>query len=98
MVLDPGSTLRSGQSQTRATNPEGKDGENLTCHNCGSFLHFMKNCPDAKQKQDVLVIETTKEVVFITFSASHTDTVSQSPGSAILDLGCTVLVCGIQWF
>ena len=45
----------------RATNPKGKEGKVLTCHNCGSFLHFVRNCPDAKQKEDALVTETTKE-------------------------------------
>ena len=31
-------------------NPIGKDGKQMTCHQCGSVEHFQKNCPQKSQR------------------------------------------------
>jgi len=42
-----GSSRSSGKGFGRKTNPRGKDGKIMTCHNCGSEDHFKSECPQS---------------------------------------------------
>lgn len=45
---------RSGARKTvdRPINPDGPDGRPLTCRACGSFRHFLKECPDSWENRE----------------------------------------------
>ena len=39
--------VKSSESIQKPLNPIGRDGKPLLCNGCGSFRHFLKNCPDS---------------------------------------------------
>ncbi len=52
----------------RHMNPTGPDGQPLRCRCCGSFRHFLKNCPDSWESKAAY---STKKVNFVQEEVSH---------------------------
>ena len=56
--------VRGKQSQSnpnryeRRTNPKGPDGKVLLCKSCGSFRHFVADCPDSWENTSVNVVDS----------------------------------------
>lgn len=97
----------------RPTNPTGKDGKPMLCKACGSFRHFIANCPDRYEKnhksgafvaEEITTDESDSEPEdvnrFVLFT-SDTDELSRFTSEAInaaaLDTCCTTSVAGENW-
>ena len=56
---------KSLDSLGRPLNPKGKDGKRLLCNGCGSYRHFLMNCPDSHENNaqpDYNEVYTAQEV------------------------------------
>ena len=75
-------------------NPPDKDGKVSRCYNCGSILHWARNCPYHEESKpsckDEVRIQFYMEEVLQTL-------VGETLSMAILDSGCTETVCGNTW-
>ena len=54
----------------------------MTCHTCGSFMHFMRNCP---HNSEVMVAQI------------HSSSFNDTENAAVLDSACSSTVCGERW-
>ena len=87
----------------KKTNPPGPDGKTSTCKICGSFMHWVRDCPHKEQveKWDTStdndsVHET--HIVLINMNEDNDSLLGQTLGAAILDSGCSKTVCGKEWY
>lgn len=94
----------SGTSRrARNINPNGYDGQPLTCTACGSFRHFLKDCPDSWENLSKVNIAEESEPVenVVLFTGQLKQQVSQlgfeAQNSAVLDSACSSTVCGHTW-
>ena len=97
-----GRNSRSGRGN-RKTNPIGSDGKTSTCRICGSFMHWVKDCPhkespDKSQdnNEENSVYETN--IVLMNMNENTESLLGQTIGAAILDSGCSKTVCGKEWY
>ena len=54
-----GKTSSANQRYERRMNPKGPDGKVLLCKSCGSFRHFVANCPDSWENLSVNIADST---------------------------------------
>lgn len=95
----------------RNVNPAGKDGKPLLCKACGSFRHFIKDCPDSHENKGKGLF-LTEEVMsdedgensevnrFVLFTSDNDELsrfTSESLNAAALDTCCTTSVAGENW-
>ena len=93
------------RSVYRRMNPNGSDGKPLLCKACGSYRHFIAQCPyswENQQDPNVQITEQEEEnVVLFTTSQSHMGSISEigieARNAAILDSACSSTVCGQKW-
>ena len=92
-------------------NPNGKDGKPFLCSACGSFRHFMRDCPDSHDKvkgKNVLVTEEISEsdiqeaeverfVLYTTDTEEICRFTTEAMNCAALDTCCTTTVAGWGW-
>lgn len=87
-------------------NPIDQYGNQMTCLECGSWYHFVRNCPEANQTHYVNHDQVTENITL--FQNTH-DLSTMPPsnklkiftkenfGSAVLDSGANTTVCGKDW-
>ena len=83
----------------KAINPKGYDGNPLTCHGCGSYRHFVGNCPHSHEnKPKVNITEEVDEEKVVLFTGYNTGEIQrlgeEATNCAVLDTACTSTVCG----
>ena len=97
---------RGRGASSKKTNPIGPDGGPSTCHMCGSFMHWARDCPH-KESEGSYSKEGNKESVYeaniVLLNLEDTKEkdstlLGQTIGSAILDSGCARSVCGKEWY
>lgn len=90
----------------RRMNPLGADGQPLTCKCCGSFRHFLRDCPDSweNQKKVNLVSQAghaggeESAVLFTGFNKQDITRLGvEANNCAVLDSACSSTVCGATW-
>ena len=98
----PRGRLRGGGE--RPMNPLGRDGQPMTCKCCGSFRHFLRDCPDSwentrKGKPSNFNKPKEEDAVFFTGCSEQDMTVfiSEAYNCAVLDSACSSTVCGEKW-
>ena len=87
---------------TRKANPTGPDGRTSTCRICGSFMHWVRDCPhkEGTEKTSLYEAEEVSEahIVLVNTIEQKNSLLGQTIGSAILDSGCSRTVCGSEWY
>lgn len=100
----PSSNNRGDNSRT---NPTGQDGNTLLCRKCGSFMHFVRDCPHASsqggqgssQQDNKPVIRGKKNEVYYGNADESIKSISyEVRNHLILDSACSSSVCGQAWF
>lgn len=86
----------------RPANPKGADGARLLCKACGSYRHFVSDCPYSYEnmaKVNITSEETSEHVVLFTGAdrESTSQLGSEARNCAVLDSACSSTVCGEQW-
>ena len=102
--------LGGGRRSEKPINPLGADGQPLTCKSCGSYRHFVRDCPESWERlnsvcissQDVRAQERNcgveSVVLFTGFDKSEIAKFGVEAGScAVLDSACSSSVCGKTW-
>ena len=87
----------------RKMNPNGRDGKLLRCRACGSYRHFLAECPDKWEVQSARADITEEEnETAVLFTGAQERSIAQlgieAQNSAILDSACSSTVCGKAWF
>ncbi|CAH1261910.1 FBXW7 [Branchiostoma lanceolatum] len=102
---DGGHGSKQGQGEG-TLNPRDKYGDYLRCRYCGSFRHFLEDCPDAKAEEayvteaEVKLEEDEKFTVLFTHAASESKYMMSKESTepyAVLDSACSSTVCGSAW-
>ena len=108
-----GGRARKSYPSKRKTNPLGPDGKPSTCHNCGAFTHWARDCQEKPDEQDedtgdshiVTVLMSYNEIYEDVLMAhtggkpsSGTPLLGETIGCMILDSGTTSTVGGLNWF
>ena len=94
-------TCRNAES--RKINPKGPDGQPLTCHCCGSFRHFVIDCPHSWENREKGCNEEDEHAVLFVRNRQTDDTQWRAYVNtndckyAILDSACSSTVCGNKW-
>ena len=92
-------------------NPKGPDGKLLLCKSCGSFRHFVADCPDSYENRNVNVVQENKGetalftkdigiediVLFTGFKEKSQNFTVEASRCAVLDSACSSTVCGADW-
>lgn len=86
-------------------NPVGRDGKPSTCVVCRSIYHYVRECPNASEKNYDKDRDNSHPVKFTCFVGCTADQennkiqelVDETRGHAILDSGCSNTVCGEHW-
>ena len=87
----------------RPMNPLGRDGQVMTCKCCGSFRHFLRDCPDSwensRRGNGGTVNQREENAILFTGCSEQDFTVfiSEAYNCAVLDSACTSTVCGRAW-
>ena len=96
------------QSRKRK-NPVGVNGKPLLCKSCGSYRHFVAECPDSwenmarnkqcKEPNEIRLVDHQNIVLFMGLKKSDNTQLAfdQMLNYAVLDSGCSRTVCGEQW-
>ena len=102
----PEFTKRTDKSG-KPVNPLGKDGKTMLCKSCGSFRHFVGECPHShEQKNGVYVteevtgapdIEVDRFILYTAGSEELSRFTAEAINSAALDTACTTTVAGENW-
>ena len=87
----------------RKMNPNGRDGKPLCCRACGSYRHFLAECPDRWEFRSARVDITEEEnETAVLFTGAQERNIAQlgieAQNSAVLDSACSSTVCGKAWF
>ena len=87
----------------RKTNPPGPDGKTSTCAICGSFMHWVRNCPHKEDTGKNGYVppkdpEAEAHIILMNLNEQSESLLGQTVGAAILDSGCSRTVCGNQWY
>ena len=87
----------------RKMNPNGRDGKPLCCRACGSYRHFLAECPDRWEFQSARVDITEEEnETAVLFTGAQERNIAQlgieAQNSAVLDSACSSTVYGKAWF
>ena len=98
---------RGGRGRNRARgskkfNPPGPDGNPSTCGECGSTMHWFRECPHV-DKVDKFSKDSTHDAHIVLMNIEETEDeksslLGQTVGSTILDSGCSRSVCGYVWY
>ena len=84
-------------------NPKGPDGQPLTCHCCGSYRHFVIDCPHSWENRENGSSEEDEHAVLFVRNKQSADTQCSAClntyecNYAILDSACSSTVCGKKW-
>ena len=89
-------------------NPPGRDGQPTRCNICDSKYHWARFCPDNQRNKRNFQFQRRSESeaihMFVGFAEDKDDKedkldrmVKESFGSAVLDTGCSLTVCGGKW-
>ena len=85
-------------------NAPGPDGNPRRCRGCGSYKHFVKNCPHEEENVSAYYgfdgdafddEEATQEMCLFTHEVSVLT--NECTMDAVIDIGCTHTVCGERW-
>ena len=94
----------SGQGNGRGRggqNPPGPDGMPRRCRRCGSYMHFVAQCPHENQLNNngVNICEEIEEdmILYTKDQSALAVLMDEARNSAVLDSACSSTVCGKQW-
>ena len=80
------------------TNPKGKDGNVMRCHQCDSTKHFASLCPHRFEKSSSSSTNETHITLLNSEpEASESCLIGKTLGMAVLNSGCTKTVTGEVW-
>ena len=104
-ILNEWHIVMRGLSVGQRMNPNRSYGKPLLCKACGSYRHFIAQCPyswENLQDPNVWIVEQEEEnVVLFTTSQSHMGSISEigieARNAAVLDSECSSMVCGQEW-
>ena len=94
---------QSNAQRGRAVNPNGPDGQPMTCRACGSYRHLIRVCPDSWENLNTSRVNFTErsEDHVVLFTGFDKQAVSQlgieAQNCAVLDSACSSTVCGQNW-
>ena len=97
------STYVKGERHDRPMNPLGRDGQVMTCKCCGSFRHFLRDCPDSwenSRRGNIGIGNQSEEHAILFTGCSREDfavLISEAYNCAVLDSACSSTVCGTAW-
>ena len=100
---DPRRVQDDHRNGNRKMNPNGRDGKPLRCRACGSYRHFLAECPDRWEFQSARADITEEEnETAVLFTGAQKRSIAQlgieAQNSAVLDSVCSSTVCGKAWF
>ena len=100
---DPRRVQDDHRNGNRKMNPNGRDGKPLRCRACGSYRHFLAECPDRWEFQSARADITEEEnETAVLFTGAQKRSIAQlgieAQNSAVLDSACSSTVCGKAWF
>ena len=89
------------RKRERKMNPLGYDGKPKLCFSCGSFLHFVVDCPDSWENSDRRKVDSQSENEVIIMRGRHSSNVMgariQPNECCVLDAMCGSTVAGQRW-
>ena len=99
---------QADHGQLRKMNPLGPDGKTLTCRCCGSYRHFIAECPHSwetaskgsirKRLAKVNIAEDENVVLFTGYNKGDIAQLGiDAQNCAVLDSACSSTVCGENW-
>ena len=96
-------TYAHRNAESRKLNPKGPDCQPLTCHCCGSFRHFVIDCPHSWENREKGYNKEDEHAVLFVRNRQTYDTQWRACVNtyycnyAILDSACSSTVCGKKW-
>ena len=103
-----GGRARSSYPSKRK-NPLGPNGKPSTCHICGAFTHWARDCHEKSEGQDdgtydanIVLMSQSEDVVLMAFTGekhkNYPPLLGETIGCMVLDSGTTSTVGGLSWF
>ena len=83
----------------KGLNSPGPDGSPRRCRGCGSYKHFIANCPHESDSSPLYTSDTytQNEENFTLFTQDTSVLTTEANIHAVLDSACTSTVCGQRW-
>ena len=83
----------------KGLNSPGPDGSPRRCRGCGSYKHFIANCPHESDSSPLYTSDTytQNEENFTLFTHDTSVLTTEANIHAVLDSACTSTVCGQRW-